>query len=374
MSEPYNVYVGATPTIQTLSKGSTVAEVRKTLTTAGRMKDTDVFLYQNPVTQLKTVLAPRSAEDTAKLQSIAFPAVQAAGNNHQLIQIVSVARESPSLLGTTPAEGWFRPNAQMSVRIGLNTRDPSAISNNRGLFNPVLLENVQSADPNNPVSFRNCCIVQKGTIISFDTGSWGAAGFGYTITAAANMGANICDGMYISYDGSPRTPYDRSTTTSLNRYVGSPNTIQIESNASMRIATQLNIAYSTITVNTFSLSSWEKKDGTKYQSSTPIPSGPSNENTSGMLLQSNSSVSNWTPPPPAGQSSVPGGAVIPASPKAGPPSEEKFSSVYAPTPLKCPATRAEGLVGSIQIYFLVFTSKEAANAVIKVLNSGTMQM
>ena len=374
----YNVYINATCTVETFDPNSTLTDVRTALTNKGLMKSTDSFLYKNLATKLKTVFGPISAENQAQLSAVLFPAVPSQlSNSYQLVQIVSTASDAPSLLGSTPPYNYFRPNGQMGVTVYLNDTDPLAIKNNKGMFEPVLLQNVESSNPAAPVTFTNCVIVQKGAIISLDITSWGAAGFGYVVTAASAIGGT---------DIAPPPPlvagytsnFGKTETRTLSRYVGDfqkpGDTIQIESNASLKIAKQYNVSYSTITVSTYSLSAWTTSDGTTYSSSKPIPSGAGATGTGGNEPTLLVADADWTPPPPAGRSDVPSGTTVSGSPKAGPPSTQKFGTIKSRTPATLPATRAGGLVGSVEIYFLVFDSKEDANTVIKVLNTGTMQV
>jgi hypothetical protein len=373
MQTSYNIFIGANSSVHTFDSTTTLAEVRIALTDLGLMSSTDSFLYENSMTQLKTVFGPVSDEVNAYISGATFPAVPSElSNSYELIQIVSTASDAPAFLGTTPPDGYFRPNGQMAVNISLNNSDQVAISNNAGMFEPVLLQNVQSANADDPVSFTNCVIVQKGAIISFNIASWGAAGWGYTITAAESLGGtNICDGLFIPYSSN----YGNSVSTTLNRYASGNvgDTIQIQSNASLNIAQQYNVEYSTITVNTYSLTSWSDAAGTVYSSSLPIPSGAAKDFS--MMLDKETGPEGWVPPPPAGGSDVPSNTTGSGSPKAGPPSTQTFGSpINSLIPASCPATRSTGLVGSVEIYFLVFDNVTDANTVIKVLNAGTMQV
>ena len=374
MSTSYNVYIGANSTVHSFDSTTTLADARTTLTTAGLMTTTDAFLYENPVTGLKTVFGPVSDEKNAKITAATFPAVPSQlPNDYELVQIVSTAASAPAFLGTTPSDGYFRPNGQMAVSVKLNTTDADAIANNKGMFEPVLLQNVQSSNPDAPVSFTNCVIVQKGAIVSFEVASWGAAGYGYVIDAAESIGGvNICPGLFITYPNN----FGRSATTVLTRYVGdaakSGDTIQIEANASLNIAKQYNVEYSTVTVKTFSLDSWTDTNGNTYSSSKSIPSGPSEDFAEALGLDD--STSGWTPPPPGGKSDIPSGTTKSGTTTAGPPSTQTIGAISSVTPTSCPTTRSGGLVGSVEIYFLVFDSKADADTVIKVLNAGTMQV
>jgi len=366
MATNYYVYIGAKSTIESFDSTETLADVRKALTAKGLMTTTDAFLYENEATSLKTVYAPQSAEKNHPVSLATFPAVASLSEDYELIQIVSTSATSPSFLGDSPADNYFRPIPQFGVSVSLNMSDPAAKVINKDMFEPVLLESVQSSNPDAPISFSNCVIVQKGAVVSFDVSSWGAAGWGLIIDAAETTSTSICPGIFITYDNDN---FGSIETTTLDRYVGnatkSGDTIQIESNASLKLGSQYNVAYSTITVKTFSLSEWTDSSGKVYSSSLQIPSSTS---------ETLDDKGNVAPPPPSGQSDVPSNSVGSGTPVSGPKSKQTFGGISSVRPTSCPATRSSGLVDQIEIYFLVFDSKADADTVIKVLNKGTMHI
>tara|TARA_R110000868_G_scaffold411064_2_gene701629 strand:- start:23222 stop:24343 length:1122 start_codon:yes stop_codon:yes gene_type:complete len=367
-AQNYTAYVGVTPTVVSLDDGSTMAQVRTAL--GSSMASTDNFLYENTVTQEKTVLWPVSQESVAKLSGCHFPPVPGQGVNTPIIQIVSTAENDQSLMGTRTASGYVYNSQYFGVKISLNETDAAAVTNNQGMFQPVMLQNVVSANPSYPLSFQNAMICQKGAIIQFDISCWGAAGWGYTITSTMNTSTDICGSpLYAIY---PAGSGAKMGGLGLRRYNSKAgDTIQMKANAALGIAKQYNVEYSTITVKGWSLSEWAEPRTTN---NTPIPSGPTLEEAmrSGINLDEMIDASNFVPPPPAGGGDIPGGTSQPGTPTAGPPSNQKFGTFSGCTPSGIPNTRSEGLVGSIDIFCLVFDSDADAKAVIKILNSGTM--
>jgi len=350
----YTVYNGATPQVFSLDPTDTMADVRTAL--GGFMASTDNFLYENTVTELKTVLTPVSAEAEAKLSGCQFPPVPGQVTT-PIIQIVSTSATSPSFMGNSPSTGYVNDNPQFGIRCVLNDTDAAAVTNNAGMFQPVMLENVVSCNPVNPANFTYAMICQKGAIVAFDISCWGAAGYGYTVTSAMSTSTDInADGLYILYD----SDFGLQTNTQLRRYnTKAGDTIQIEANKALHISTQYNVAYSTITFSGWSMSSWTDMNGNPHSSSLPIPS------------LSADTDGGFQPGPPAGGSDIPGGTTQPAAPTAGPPSNQVFGGFETGTPLApAPSTRSAGLVGSIELFCLVFDSDADAKAVIKVLNSG----
>ncbi|MBC6479830.1 MAG: hypothetical protein GDA56_20670 [Hormoscilla sp. GM7CHS1pb] len=363
----YTFYIGGEARTFQFRPWEPLSNVREELTAKGLMTENYAFIYENSATKLKTIFTPQSRENqfylgTAQPHSqagAAFPSIPSEGINNPIVQIVSIDENRPSFLGTTPEDGWLRNNTIMGVRIRLNNSDATAVQNNQGMFQPVLLNNVQSANPNAPVSFEYVCITQKGAIISLDVSSWGAAGYGYAVTTAMGTSINP-NGLYNTYSGN----YGHQSYLTLSRYTGGEygDTIQMQSNASMNISTQYNIQYSTLVFKTWSLSSWTDSNGTKYSSNLSIPLGNPH---AGFKFE---------PGPPSGTVSIPRSTVSSGSPSAGPQSQQTFGTFSSCEPLGIPKTRSEGLVGSLQIYFFVFNSKQEAKTVIRVLNRNSLNL
>lgn len=357
-SQQYTVYNGATPKTFTLDTSATMADVRQAL--GSYMATTDNFLYENPITGLKTVLTPVSSERTARLRGCQFPPVPSQGVENPIIQVVSTSNKTPTLLGTTPESGYVHSGPLFGVRARLNETDPVAIKNNKGMFQPVMLENVISANPDHPLSFTYAMICQKGAIVEFDISCWGAAGFGFAITS--DMSAPICPGLVVPFTDN----FGRQSVTTMRRYASKEaDTIQIEANAALGIAKTLDIEYSTIIFRGWSLDDWTS-DGHDYHSDLSIPTGPQGSFAVGNIFKDG----GFQPGPPAGSKDIPGGTTQSGSPTGGPPSNQQIGIIGSYHPGSIPTTRAGGLVGAIQLYCLVFDNDEDAKNIIKVLNAG----
>ncbi len=122
-------------------------------------------------------------------------------------------------------------------------------------------------------------------------------------------------------------PHENRFAPALRRPRG--DTIQIEANAALQIATQYNVAYSTLTISSWSLSSWTDSNGNTWSSSTPIPGGVSD-------FAAGAGDGGFSPPPPGGNASIPGGVVVPAAPKASPPSAQPSARSARPRRTACP--------------------------------------
>ena len=164
-TQNYTAFIGVTPKVISLDESSTMDQVRTAL--GSSMASTDNFLYYNTVTDEKTVLWPTSIETTAKLSACNFPAVPSQNINTPILQIVSTAENDQALLGTSTPSGYVYNSQYFGVKIGLNEVDAAAVTNNNGMFQPVMLQNVVSANPDYPLSFQYAMICQKGAIIQF---------------------------------------------------------------------------------------------------------------------------------------------------------------------------------------------------------------
>ena len=151
-TQNYTAFIGVTPKVISLDESSTMDQVRTAL--GSSMASTDNFLYYNTVTDEKTVLWPTSIETTAKLSACNFPAVPSQNINTPILQIVSTAENDQALLGTSTPSGYVYNSQYFGVKIGLNEVDAAAVTNNNGMFQPVMLQNVVSANPDYPLSFQ----------------------------------------------------------------------------------------------------------------------------------------------------------------------------------------------------------------------------
>ncbi len=377
----YAVFIDVTEHYITAHPSDKLSEIRKKH--SNWISDDDHFIAD--IYGEKSVLSLVQERD-ATVGGTSFP--PAGGVTDRIIQIVRDSKGKPSFLGMQPKNNWVTQSTSakdqnFAVQVVLNKHSDVAIENNKGMFEPLMLINVVSAVPDHPKSFPNVVVCQKGAIIQFNIRSWGAAGWAYTITAQDTVtSTDIVPAdypLFTNYDGINRK-FGSITQASLWRYAGTfqgkADTIQIMSNKALSIPSVDNVRFSEVTVTGWSLKSWKASaDGNPYASSLPVPVGIGSDIKKEQLyladLGSGDPViksGGKTKTPGVGKVSVPGDSTQPATPKAGPPSNQSFGTCWDPIPSRNPGSGEEGLTGAVDLTFLVFDSKADANAVMKILN------
>lgn len=350
-----HVYRDGAPMDVDLDTDASLASTRSTLTAAGKMSNEYQFVYWNVVTKQKTVFNNVGREAATTLQACVLP-----GDNLILANVGT----RPDLFGDRC--DWFH-DRNTGVRVRLNT-EAAAAGPNSGKFEPLLLNSVQPANQESHFFADNVVVCEKGSVVSLDVSSWGAAGFGFSITSQHDT---IADGLYATYGRPNGPPYGSQTTMSLGRWMSSQNMIQIDSTSDMNITSDLVVQYQKITVKTWNVTAFTDGSGSyssnlKPPSPTSMPMRP----TGGFAPLAMAAVANasngFDPGPPGGDIYVPGSGVQPGVPHQGPPSSETFAgglkSITADTSVT-------GIVGSVVFYFFVFRDKATANAVMQLNNS-----
>jgi len=322
----------------------------------GAAADDYNFIYYNGFTEQKTILNDRSVEARKPISSIAFP--DPTTNTNTIVQMALVAGNKTDLFGTQT--DWLY-NRNAGVRITLNKSDSKAITANQGKFDPIMLRDVQPTNEQSSAFYDRVVICEKGSVVNFEISSWGAAGFGYSVSSEKDT---ICSSLYNTYGDNP----NHQSFSTLRRYQSSNNSIQIESTASLNIPTQEVVYYQKITVKTWRLTSY-KKNGKTYTSNmeAPAPTAPQSMAFQGASLNLKSVAANerFTPGDPSGDIYVPGDSIETGAPSRGPESDQKFGSIQV---LKEDDPNQK-VIGAVIFYFFVFKDKESADKVINVLNT-----
>jgi uncharacterized protein YaiE (UPF0345 family) len=352
----YAVYLSGQKRVVDASSTETLASLRAKL---GSAANDYAFIYFNSFTATKTILTDRSVEARQTVGAVAFP--DPATGTNTLVQMTVVTGQKTDLIGTK-AEWLFNRNT--GVRISLNREDGNAITANKGKFDPIMLTDVQPTNDQSSAFYDRVVICEKGSIVTFDISSWGAAGFGYSVSSEKDT---ICSYLYNTFGDAP----NRQGYSSLRRYKDSNNSIQIESTATLNIPTDETIYYQKVTVKSWRLTSY-KKNGHTYSSSMqpPQPSAPrlmaARSMTPNLLaVTAGASVGGFDPGAPSGDIYVPGQDIETGAPSRGPESEQKFGSI---SNIK-EDDRNNTVLGSVVFYFFVFKDHASANKVINVLNA-----
>ena len=348
----YNVYLSGQKRTIEADQNDTLSSLRQKLGTDASDYE---FVYYNNFTDKKTILNDRQVESNQTISKITFPP-------HNTV-IMTVVKGSKTDLFGTKAD-WLH-DRHTGVQITLNQEDQVAREHNEGKFKPIMLTDIQPSNSLSNAFYQRAVICEKGSIIKFKISSWGAAGFGYSITSDKDT---ICDALYITYGDKP----NRQSNFGMRRYQDSNNTIQIESTKTLNIPTQDIIHYQKVTVKTWRLISY-KQNGQTFTSNTqaPVIQAPT---TRGAMLLAHSTIhrssilqtrtGGFDPGAPEGDTYVPGKDIETAAPSRGPKSEQKFGSI---SDLKQDDSN-NTVLGAVVFYFFVFKDQEAANRVINVLN------
>ena len=336
----YEVYLSGEKQVVEINPDAMLSELRNKLTGA---KDSQ-FVYYNSFTEKKTILDDLSLEATKKIKQISF--------KNNIVIMTVVKGKKTDLFGMKTS--WLN-NGHMGVKVILNKTDSTAITQNQGKFDPIMIKDVQKTNPNTSGFYQNAVICEKGSVISFDISSWGAAGFGYSVGGRAKE-AHICEELYNSYGDDQ----DKQSYSSLRRYSDSNNTIKIDSLKNLNIPEGMAGDYQKITIKTWKLISY-KKGGNTYTSN----NSPSTVNAQKTSIEMSFTLSSgYTPEAANGNTYVPGKDINNAAPSKGKASEQEFGSI---TVLK-EDDKEHDLLGVVHLHFFVFKDREAANRVIKILN------
>lgn len=303
------------------------------------------FVYINPVTNNKTLLHHQKDEQQARLA----PNFVLPGN---IVLLANVSSTNPDYFGHRTS--FFR-DRNMGVSVSYNTEDGDPLDKNDKIrFEPLMLEDVEPANPDSDVFFENMVICQKGMPVKFGVSSWGAAGFGYSIKTDREP---ICNWLSVAYS---KGQFGSTQWASIRRYQGNAgqpgSTIVIDSLKDKGYNTSLKAEYSKVTVKTWRMTSYRQQPGGEVFASdlaAPSPRLAAEEDGSGMFDG-----------PAEGDVYVSDNSVEAAAPSAGKPSSQTIGTIYD--------TKEDGedhVLGAVTFYLFVFKDKAAVNEVMKIINS-----
>jgi hypothetical protein len=343
----YNVYFGNNPHTVEASSEDTLSSLRNKL---GGEANNYSFVYFNSFTEQKTILRDRSVEIRQKIGTTAFD------QNRVLMTLTE--GDKTDLFGTKTDWLYHR---HAGVRIALNTEEQVGILENQNKFAPIMLNNVQCSNPEKELFIDRAVICEKGSLIRFEISSWGAAGFGFSITSEKDT---ICNSLYAAYDDN----YNRQGYVGLRRYEDSNNSIIIDSIENLKIPTKETIQYQKMTVKTWRVTSYHT-NGRTFTSNTepPVISAPQ----SSRMMREGAERQSWfdsgfAPGETGGDTFIPGNDVEHGAPGRGPESDQRFSAGISNL---IEDNRDQVALGAVIFHFLVFKDKDAANRVINILNA-----
>lgn len=235
------------------------------------------------------------------------------------------------------AEGYVKAQCY------LNRSNENAKKDNARIpFEPVMLNNVISTNPNIKLPFTNACICCEGSVVGFNINSWGAAG--YVVQIGSDVGEKIMDwGMR----GTGKNPNTYQTVNVAGWQDGTKNIKVVALENLKNLVPGVDARYQKITFKTSRITSYKNSDGIVYHSETMPP-----EITLKCATRSLKSIL------------VPGDSEKPAAPIPDKPSGTKYTGHVSDVKWD----GWEKLLGKIEVYFFVFNSWDDAEKVIESLN------
>lgn len=318
-----NFYRGLTRKTFSLDGNDTLSQVRIKL--GSFMASSDLFTYYDTRQQLY-LMQTKNTESRYKLPSILSPKKTAT--------IIDPNKPVPDLEGLKVSSFSDR---YLNVSVVLNNGNNDARAANNGKFQPVLLEKVQTINkagsrfPN--VYWNYAVICEKGSVIAFNYSCWGAAGYGYSIKSDRQT---IVKDLFMTNDGR----YGSVTHGHMARYESHQQNIVVDSLSDQGIPLDNRLQYSSVTFKTWNVKSYKRGDKT-YSSNL----APGDSAIRGQSLRTGSIVS--------------GGGIESGSPRPGGKSTQTIGKISHIRDDR------NTVLGQIDIYFLVFKNKAAADQMIQ---------
>lgn len=254
------------------------------------------------------------------------------------ISMVDSETHTPIFSGTKV--NWFT-DRNLQVAIALNNVDNEAKQVNTGKFNPYLVDGIRNGLTNEFTWFDKAPICVKGSAITFQISCWAAAGYGYSIKSDRET---IVEDLYIMAGDSP----GRQMNTDLRRYERSKNIILVDATASMNIGDADKTQYAKVTIRAWKVTSYKKGGKTySFNGNPPFRRGdgdPGGFREVGGVVFSGEDVET-------------------AAPHMGGAGGQDFGTVTDVVEDR------NDVLGELELYFLVFRDKAAADRVIAATNA-----
>ncbi len=336
----------------------TLDRIRNKLITSGFMTSSESndfrFIdYQNKLPVYTDMVIGKGSEIYIPLRGIN-------GHNSQIYLTDINKQKETDLIGFS-TDWWF--GRRMSCKMVLNTTDPEASNANKGKFQPFMLTNVKTANPNLPgVSLENVVVCEKDSVIQFEIGSWASAGYGYTIKPTSGDPINSSP-LYRTFTSCPKDGgnYGKST---LRCYFAKNegrhrSTIKVVATDSLNLGGE-TLNYMKFSVRTWKVTEFKASDGKTYKCNLPLSAAYQKDGTieSGTIPYSKLVNGDESP--------VPGTAIEPGTTEpTGDESEQNFGTIYNVKASQSP----ENIIGEVIFYVFVFKTKEDAEAVFGKMNN-----
>lgn len=345
----FTFYKGDTNSIPyEMDPTTTLDNVRQSLISHGFMTSSESsnyrFLnYKNTKLTYNDMVIGSGSEQFVPLAGIQ-------GENAQIYLSNVNATKEVDLIGFNT--NWFF-DRYMGCNVTLNG-EAGAASANSGKNQPLMLTNVKMANPHirGVGAMDNVVVCEKDSIISFGIGSWGAAGYGYTVGPQAGTPINDAP-LYICFSGCPgEGNYARSGLSRYYSQDGGQNKqmIKVVATETMNIGDKV-LQYMKFSVKTWKVSSYKDSNKNTHSCDRPIPV----PQTTGRAAGGGSGIPYGQIT--GGQTIVPGGTIQPGSTvPAGQQSSQVFGTIYDVSEDNSPS----GIIGEVIFYIFVFKTHEDA--------------
>lgn len=354
MTKAFHIYKGEIDfTTFEFEESITLDAIRKKLIDSGFMtisesEDFRFVNFQNKTPKYEDMVVGISTETYIPISGIIGE------NNQAYLTDVNKTMETDFIGFST--DWWF--DRYMSCRMRLNTTDSEARKANEGKFQPFMLTNVKTANPNLPaISFENIVVCEKDSVIQFEISSWAAAGYGYTIKPTSGSPINS-EPLYITFTGCPKDGGNYARI-SLRRYY-TENQSQNKSTIKVVATDTLKLGGNELNYMKFSIRTWKvteyKSNNKVYKCNLPLPSPYQKQET---ITPPYSQLVNGD------ESVIPGGTIEPGTTApTGDQSEQNIGTIYNVKD----SQNVGDIIGEVIFYVFVFKTKEDAEAVFGQMN------
>lgn len=274
---------------------------------------------------------------------------QIMNQDNNILVLTDTARDKNTDFIGFKTDWWSE--GYVKVKCYLNKSNENAKKSNANIpFEPVMLNNVISTNPNLTLPFSNVCICCEGSVVGFNVNSWGAAGF--VLQIGSDVGEKIIDWGMRGTGNNPGT----YQTVSVSGWQDGTRNIEIAALDNLQdLMPGVSIRYQKVTFKTSRITNYKNSEGTVYHSDLLPPEVALKR--ANPLCAARTLESFYTP----NDSKKPG------APVAGKPSGTKYTGRVSDVKWD----GWEKLLGKIDVYFFVFNSLKDAETVIKILNFTT---
>jgi hypothetical protein len=248
-SQVLQIFKDGAVTSFTLDPNETLSSVRSKI---GVPHATHKFVYLNSVLGIKQLLADQNYESRKRLRDGFIFSPNA-------VLLANTTASQSDFFGT-------RVNAFSDRHVSISVlRNKTVSTPGPQDFDPIMLDEVSMANPSSDMAFDRVVVCQEGSLLQFNMSSWGAAGWGYSISSARDV---IADSLYAVYTNSA---FGTRSTLAQRRYESNNATIRVDALSKSKIPGFRAPEYSKLTFKVWNVHGYSR-GATHFQSNaTPPP-------------------------------------------------------------------------------------------------------